>query len=91
MAVLPRYLCCKEALEDLEQVGEIYAQHDHPTGTGSVLVNAGYLYLDQGHMDRAAAKSFKAYELACGKQDHILMARAHSRMRSCECPCQRAT
>jgi tetratricopeptide (TPR) repeat protein len=72
-----RYLrICKEALDNLEQAGEIYGQHVHPTGTGSVLVNSGYLYLDQGHMDRAAAKSFKAYELAFGKQDHILMARA---------------
>lgn len=67
---------CQEALNDLGQAGEIYALHDHPSGTGSVLVNAGYLHLDQGNVDGAAAKSFKAYELAHGKNDHILMARA---------------
>lgn len=67
---------CQDALNDLEQAGEIYSLHDHPSGTGSVLVNAGYLHLDQGNVDRAAAKSFKAYELAHGKNDHILMARA---------------
>jgi tetratricopeptide (TPR) repeat protein len=67
---------CHEALNDLEQAGEIYSLHDHPSGTGSVLVNAGYVHLDQGNVDRAAAKSLKAYELAHGKNDHILMARA---------------
>lgn len=67
---------CQDALNDLEQAGEIYFLHGHPSGTGSVLVNAGYLHLDQGNVDRAAAKSLKAYELAHGKNDHILMARA---------------
>jgi tetratricopeptide (TPR) repeat protein len=72
-----RYLrICQEALNDLEQAGEIYAQHDHDSGTGSVLVNAGYLHLDRGNIDRAAMESLKAYELAHRKNDHILMARA---------------
>jgi tetratricopeptide (TPR) repeat protein len=72
-----RYLrICQEALGDLEQAGEIYALHDHHGGTGSALVNAGYLHLDQGSVDRAAAKSFKAYEHAHRNNDHILMARA---------------
>ena len=72
-----RYLrICQEALGDLEQAGEIYALHDHHGGTGSALVKAGYLHLDQGSVDRAAAKSFKAYEHAHRNNDHILMARA---------------
>jgi tetratricopeptide (TPR) repeat protein len=67
---------CQEALNDLEQAGKIYSLQDHPGGMGSVLVNAGYLHLDQGNVDRAAAKSLQAYDLAHGKNDHILMARA---------------
>jgi tetratricopeptide (TPR) repeat protein len=72
-----RYLrICQEALSDLEHAGEIYALHDHHSGTGSVLVNAGYLHLDRGNVDRAAAESIKAYDLAHRKNDYILMARA---------------
>jgi tetratricopeptide (TPR) repeat protein len=67
---------CREALSDLQQAGEIYARHDHHGGIGSALVNAGYLHLDQGDVDSAIAKSFKAYELGRGKNDHILMARS---------------
>lgn len=67
---------CQEALEQLRQAGEIYALHQHHGGTGSVLVNAGYLHLDRGDIDQAEAQAQKAHELAQPMHDHILMARA---------------
>ena len=67
---------CHEALGDLELAGKIYAKHEHHGGTGSVLVNGGYLHLDLGDIERAAAEGAKAYELAQNKHDLILMARA---------------
>jgi len=67
---------CREALEQLHRAGEIYAHHQNHIGTGTVLVNAGQLHLDQGEIDRASQEAVKAYELAQQKHDHILMARA---------------
>ena len=67
---------CRDALDQLHRAGEIYAHHQHHGGTGTVLVNAGQLHLDQGDIDRAAHEAGKAYELAQQKHDHILMARA---------------
>ena len=72
-----RYIqLCREALDQLHRAGEIYAHHQHHGGTGTVLVNAGQLHLDQGDIDRASHEALKAYELAQQKHDHILMARA---------------
>jgi tetratricopeptide (TPR) repeat protein len=67
---------CQLALQDLQRAGEIYALHQHYGGTGSVLVNTGYLHLDGGEIDVAASEAFRAYQLAHDKNDHILMARA---------------
>ena len=72
-----RYIkLCREALDQLHRAGEIYAHHQNHIGTGTVLVNAGQLHLDQGEIDRASQEAVKAYELAQQKHDHILMARA---------------
>ncbi|HJW99945.1 MAG TPA: hypothetical protein VJ453_07280 [Terriglobales bacterium] len=72
-----RYIkLCREALDQLHHAGEIYAHHQNHGGTGTVLVNAGQLHLDQGEIDRASQEAVKAYELAQQKHDHILMARA---------------
>src|SRR5690348_5611111 len=51
---------CRDALEQLHRAGEIYAHHQHHGGTGTVLVNAGQLHLDQGDIDRAAHEALKA-------------------------------
>ena len=67
---------CKEALQLLGRAGEIYSQQHHHSGTGSVLVNAGYLHLDVGDIDRAESEALKAYEYGEERQDHILMARS---------------
>jgi len=80
-----RYIkLCREALDQLHHAGEIYAHHQHHGGTGTVLVNAGQLHLDQGDFDRAAQEALKAYELAKQKEDHILMARARVLQAACE-------
>jgi tetratricopeptide (TPR) repeat protein len=72
-----RYMeICRDALTDLDRAGEIYALHQHHGGTGSVLVNGGYIHLDLGDIERAGSEGAKAFELACSKSDHILMARA---------------
>lgn len=72
-----RYMAlCHQALADLEWAGKIYAQQGHHGGTGSVLVNAGYVHLDLGDIERATAEGAKAYDLASSKHDLILMARA---------------
>lgn len=72
-----RYIkLCRDAIEQLHRAGEIYAHHQHHGGTGTVLVNAGQLHLDQGDIERAVQEALKAYELAQQKHDHILMARA---------------
>lgn len=75
---------CRDALDQLHRAGEIYAHHQHHGGTGTVLVNAGQLHLDQGDFDRAAQEALKAYELAQQKHDHILMARARVLQAACE-------
>jgi tetratricopeptide (TPR) repeat protein len=76
-SVKRRYMAlCHEALADLEWAGNIYSQQQHHGGTGSVLVNAGYLHLDLGDIERATAEGAKAYDLAASKHDLILMARA---------------
>jgi len=75
---------CRDAIDELRRAGEIYAHHQHHGGTGTVLVNAGQLHLDQGDFDRAAQEALKAYELAQQKHDQILMARARVLQAACE-------
>ncbi len=64
------------AILDLKRAREIYALHAHAGGTGNVLLNLGYLYLDRGDIDHAAHEAREAYRLGLEKNDHILMARA---------------
>src|SRR5215469_13384752 len=76
---LARYTqICREALEQLQRAGEIYAQHHYYSGTASALVSAGYLHLDAGNIDLGASEALKAYNLAQDKNDHIHMARART-------------
>jgi len=72
-----RYLdICREALEMLQRASEIYSRQRHQAGTGSVLVNSGYLHLDSGDIDQAEEDAAKAFSLGEQKQDDILLARA---------------
>jgi tetratricopeptide (TPR) repeat protein len=76
---LARYTeICREALEELQRAGEIYAQHRYYGGIAAVLENTGYLHLDGGNIELGASEALKAYELAHNKNDHIHMARART-------------
>jgi tetratricopeptide (TPR) repeat protein len=67
---------CQEAILQLQQAREIYALYPHSGGLGAVIVNAGYLHLDGGDIDRAGRESLEAYRIGHEKNDQILMARA---------------
>jgi tetratricopeptide (TPR) repeat protein len=66
----------QEALAHLRQAEAIYRHLHHHRGTGSIHINAGYLFLDNGELDRAAEEGAQAYLLAVERTDYILMARA---------------
>ena len=68
----------RDALELLKQAGEIYANHHHQGGTGSVLVNAGFLHLESGDIERASIEADRAFKLGEEKKDLILMTRARN-------------
>ena len=67
-----------EALELLKQAADIYAHHHHHGGTGSVLVNAGFLHLESGDIEKASIDADRAFQLGEEKKDLILMARARN-------------
>jgi tetratricopeptide (TPR) repeat protein len=67
----------KEALGLLHRAGEIYKHQRHQGGTGAVLVNTGYLQLESGDIEQAAATALEAYVLGESKMDEVLMARAN--------------
>ena len=74
-----RYLrLTNEGLSLLSRAGKIYEKHHHQGGTGSVLVNSGFLHLESGDMEQAAVEALRAYKLGSQMADVILMARATS-------------
>jgi tetratricopeptide (TPR) repeat protein len=74
-----RYLkLTNEGLDLLSRAGKIYEKHHHQGGTGSVLVNSGFLHLESGDMERAGIEALRAYKLGSDMADVILMARATS-------------
>ena len=66
----------REAMTELEEAAAIYQLHPQHHGSGAVRLNYGYLHLDSGGLDRAAAEAGAAFQLAEEKNDQILMARA---------------
>ena len=66
----------QEAMSELEEAAGIYRLHPQHHGSGAVRLNYGYLHLDSGELDRAAAEAGAAFQLGEEKKDHILMARA---------------
>lgn len=65
-----------EAFEHLGKANEIYARYNDHRGTGNVHITFGYLYLDDGELDRAAAEGAAAFQLGDEKKDSVLKARA---------------
>jgi tetratricopeptide (TPR) repeat protein len=66
----------EEASEHLAKAREIYQRYDDHRGNGNVHVTFGYLNLDDGDLDRAAAEAATAYRLGAEKKDNVLKARA---------------
>jgi tetratricopeptide (TPR) repeat protein len=66
----------EEAFEHLAKAQEIYERYDDHRGNGNVHVTFGYLNLDNGELDRAAAEAATAYRLGAEKKDSVLKARA---------------
>lgn len=65
----------QEALAELAEAAAIYEQYEHHHGLGSVHLNYGYLYLDNGDLDHAEAAAKTAFRLGEERRDYILMAR----------------
>lgn len=66
----------EEAVLLLREAGQIYSQHQHQAGSGSVLINLGHLKLDIGDIEGAATEASGAYALGSEKEDRVLTARA---------------
>jgi tetratricopeptide (TPR) repeat protein len=66
----------QDAFEHLDKAHEIYDRYDDHRGNGNVHVTRGYLNLDNGELDRAAAEGATAFRLGDQKKDSILKARA---------------
>jgi len=65
-----------EVLSNLAQAEEIYRALPHHRGWGTVHIERGLLFMDQGDIESAAAEANQAYQLGSAKKDNILMARA---------------
>src|ERR1700738_4966206 len=59
----------EEAFEHLAKAREIYDRYDDHRGNGNVHVTLGYLNLDNGELDRAAAEGTTAFRLGDEKKD----------------------
>lgn len=66
----------EKALEQLSAAGGIYEGQDNHRGMGAVHILRGFLRLDSGEFDTAAAEAALAFRLGEPKADYILMARA---------------
>jgi tetratricopeptide (TPR) repeat protein len=66
----------EEAFEHLTKAREIYERYDDHRGKGNVYITYGYLYLDNGELDRASSVGATAFSLAEEKKDTVLKARA---------------
>ena len=66
----------QDAFQHLDKAREIYDRYDDHRGNGNVYVTRGYLNLDNGDLERAAADGTAAFRLGDQKKDSILKARA---------------
>ena len=68
----------KDAQQALAEAAGIYSTHQNHHGIAAVRVTEGFLRLDAGDLERAAADAAEAFEHASGKSDFIMMARART-------------
>ena len=75
----------EEAFEHLAKGREIYEGYDDHRGKGNVYITFGYLYLDNGELDRAASAAGAAFSLGAEKKDSVLKGRARILQCTVEC------
>jgi tetratricopeptide (TPR) repeat protein len=75
----------EEAFEHLAKAREIYDRYDDHRGNGNVHVTFGYIYLDNGELDRAASVAATAFSLGAAKKDNVLKGRARILQCAVEC------
>jgi tetratricopeptide (TPR) repeat protein len=75
----------EEAFEHLAKAREIYDRYDDHRGNGNVHVTLGYIYLDNGELDRAASVAATAFSLGAEKKDNVLKGRARILQCAVEC------
>lgn len=75
----------EEAFEHLAKAREVYDRYDDHRGKGNVHVTLGYLNLDNGELDRAAAEGATAFRLGDEKKDSVLTSRARMLQSAVEC------
>jgi len=75
----------EEAFEHLAKAREVYDRYDDHRGKGNVHVTFGYLNLDNGELDRAAAEGATAFRLGDEKKDSVLKSRARMLQSAVEC------
>jgi tetratricopeptide (TPR) repeat protein len=66
----------EQALAHLADAMETHSRSNDHRGIGGVHITRGYLYLDEGVLDRALAEASEAFELGVQKTDYVLQSRA---------------
>ena len=64
--------------QHLAEAAEIYERHQSQRGMAAVRITEGFLHLDAGDLERAAADAAEAFAQAGSKSDRIVMARART-------------
>jgi tetratricopeptide (TPR) repeat protein len=67
-----------EAAAHLEEAHATYVRYQNHRGIAGVHINRGFLYLDSGDLERAAAEAAEAFTQGTQKSDNIVMARART-------------
>ncbi|MGA3018114.1 MAG: tetratricopeptide repeat protein [Bryobacteraceae bacterium] len=62
----------------LEEAMAMFTSHHNHRGIAGVHINRGFLYLDSGELDCAAAEGGEAFAHGSEKSDYIIMARART-------------
>jgi len=69
---------CQEAHAYLKEAFDIYTHHQNHRGMAGVQIAEGFLHLDSGDLERAAAEAAKAFAHGSTKSDYFVMARART-------------
>jgi tetratricopeptide (TPR) repeat protein len=67
-----------EARDCLAEAAAIYTRHQNHHGIAAVRITDGFLHLDAGDLEHAAADAAEAFEEGSGKSDLIVMTRART-------------